>query len=177
MSVAVRSASSGSQTENLGVATVTAPTGLTAGDLLVAVACVDNDDPTTVITAPSDWAPQGTDSNAALGSTAGGIIRVFLKQAGSSEPGSYDFDRTTGGTWIGMVVHVLALTGAAPATFIPGFGSGSATTSQVAPAVPGAVGGLLVCGFTAGNAHHDVVDATGGDDREGRPVQHLISRR
>src|SRR4051812_385720 len=86
-------------------ATVTAPSGTTAGDILVAWMFQDNDGSLYNMSAPQGWT---------LEASAGGGIRgygkVWRKTAGSSEPGSYTFGTTSVADTIVTICRVTGIT-------------------------------------------------------------------
>lgn len=124
---------------NNGDVTVSRPTGTTDGDLLVAIAFSDPDDPTFTIVAPSGWGLEDEDTG-----PGGCRCLVYTKEA-SSEPTSWTWTMSAGTS---NGVHVLRVTGAAGIEIAPVFGgSSSSTTSHVAPSVnPAEANSLLICG-------------------------------
>jgi hypothetical protein len=73
--------------------TVTKPTGVVAGDVLVAI-CGNNAGTSNAITAPAGWALLHS-VNDGLAGLGGSHLRVFTKVAGASEPANYTFGNST----------------------------------------------------------------------------------
>jgi hypothetical protein len=88
--------------------TVTKPTGVLAGDTLVAI-CVANLGQSQDITAPAEWSLLHSVNDGPSG-FAGTHLRVFVKTAGASEPASYSFGNSLLSE---EVVHILAIRNAA----------------------------------------------------------------
>jgi hypothetical protein len=132
-----------------GNVTINVPTGVTAGDLLVAIAFSDPDGSYAAMTAPTGWTI-AADSSSVSASGTNGFGKVYTKTATGSEGSTYVFPASGSST---NMVEVLRITGAntstpfAAAAVTYAFHTAAATNNLVAPSVTLAVPGQLLCGF------------------------------
>lgn len=124
---------------NDGDITATRPTGTADGDLLVAVIFSDSGAATTDITAPAGWAVSGSP-----GTGPGGAKGWVYTKTASSEPATWSWNLNNA---TANAVHTLRITGASGVEVVPSWGgSGSSSTSHVAPSIsPASTDALLVC--------------------------------
>jgi len=141
MAITVRSSSSAFA--NSGSVTASKPTGVLAGDLLVAIHFEDPFGTLAAMTAPAGWALV----DAHTGVSGNPFCKIWYKAAGGSEPASYVFgqDDTS-------VVTIVALTGhdaVTPVNIAPLWtDGGSAQTAQIAPSITTTVANcLLLCAW------------------------------
>jgi hypothetical protein len=139
-----RSASAASNTG--GTLAVSKPSGLTAGDLMVAWHYADNDGVLSSMGAPSGWGLLGSSAG-----TSGGhpYVKVWTKVATSTDVAASTFSFTDSASGIFNSVVILAVTAGTydpttPTTAVS-FNNGgtSSSSSVVAPSVTGVVDGLL----------------------------------
>lgn len=131
---------------NAGTATATKPTGVTSGDLLLAVQTTDLDGTLGAMTAPSGWTEVGSQFQTGVGG-----MKVWQKVAGGSEPASYAFPDSTSSNGSVVVAAFYGQHTSTPLAVSPTFAvNGSSTTSHPAPSVTGVAGGMLVTAHLAG---------------------------
>jgi hypothetical protein len=128
-------------------ATVTRPTGVVAGDLLVALCACDPDGAVTALTAPAGWAQSGTDV-APAGSPR---FRLFTKVATGAEPTSYLFGTPDAAT-SDAVVAVSAWPNATGIQVVPAAQSATSGTAVTAPTRTATGPGALVAVFLGASA-------------------------
>jgi hypothetical protein len=143
VAVAIASSSSGGS-NTTSPASVSAPSGTAAGDLLVAIHIQDGDGDLTKMTAPAGWTQQSTSSGTTV---TAGLGKVWTKTATSSE-GPYSF---AGDTDSIIVVRILRITGGnntSPFAAVPAWfhapNTGSGVTAIIAPTVSPSAAGLLI---------------------------------
>lgn len=137
---------------------VTAPAGISAGDLLVAVQSVaaGNVNPTT----PTGW----TSRHSRSWNGAAGRLNVYDKVASGSEPGSYTFNG--GGASVESEVIIYDLINAGTAIDVSAGNSGIGSTATAS--ITGSAGGLLIEAVattpieTVGTSTHFSFDSTEG---------------
>lgn len=143
-SIIFASASAVATTTNGNSVTVTKPSDVKSGDVLIAAIAVDQQDPT--ITAPAGWMSinetiQGTDVS----------LESFWKAAGGSEAANYTFQDTGAGNtrWAGAIVSYRGVDNSSPIDATGADGAGTGTSSISAPAVTSTVNRARVVGAYA----------------------------
>lgn len=111
MSAAIISVSSGNNGGTTGIATIPAPTSITAGNILIALITTDGG---SSINLPTGF------SSITTGASSGPRFQIASKVAGSSEPGSYGFS-PSGSTPVDIKVTILNTNGLDQTTPINGF--------------------------------------------------------
>jgi hypothetical protein len=145
--MALAVASSTQTTPNdLLVHTVTAPAGITDGDLLVVCGSLDPDGALSDLTGPAGWVV--AHSGGAGPPTApaqAGYFKVWTRTA-ASEPASWGFggNPTSSGQFTALRVTGA---GTAPVAVRASGGTLTKATTHLAPSVAGTAGHLLVCGW------------------------------
>ena len=131
MAVAQRGSATTQIASGTGSATVTKPTGVAAGDLLIAK-CTSYDTAGQTVTS-SGWTSLGSVVPGGASSTS---LHVLYKVAGSSEPANYTF---TEGTAYYLVVELTAWSGAdtSSAPTIGTFGTGNSSSGAGAKTFSG----------------------------------------
>jgi hypothetical protein len=102
-------------------ATVSAPTSIASGNLLVAQV---THDPGVTITPPSGWSLYQSVSG-----SSGAILKIYWKYATGSEPSTYVFTPSSSSSV--LLVAILNLSGTDPTTPFNGYFSNSPTTATV----------------------------------------------
>lgn len=131
---------------NTPTATPARPTGVAAGDLLLAFHASDVDGSFAAMTAPSGWTQIG------LGPTGATLpfLKVWQRIATGSEATSYAFPDSTGANGSAVVVALYGQNATTPVSAGPTFSSStSASTSHVAPSVTGVADGVLLTAHVA----------------------------
>ena len=122
--------------------TVPRPTGVRAGELLIAVHLTDNDGSLATMTAPAGWVQRSSASSSA------GFGKIWTLTAGTSEPGEYVF-----GTDTDAMGHVTLLRVTGADTSSPLYSGTTwsnvavAMSSHVAASITPTGDALLICGF------------------------------
>jgi hypothetical protein len=135
---------------------VTAPSGVTSGDLLIAAVSTDGTSSTT-LAAPAGW----TLLDRGIDSTGQVTLGVWYKIAGASEPGTYTF------TWTGnqqAYGWIMRFTGHNPSTPInaSSFTAGSTTSSTPpSPTVTTTVANTMIIRIGAFDRSYITVDSPG----------------
>ncbi len=143
MAVAVQSSTTAAQTSNSLTLTLTRPSGLVDGDLLVA--CVAHKNGAGALNTPTGWTAAGSIE------IAGGWMgsRIFYRIA-SGEPATQDFTTDTSDKLSGVLVRI---DGQHASSFLNAFGSDSNTssseTASVSPSVTTTADGCLILSFHA----------------------------
>jgi len=143
MALTVRSSSSAFA--NSGSVTVTKPTGVGAGDLLIAVHFEDPFGSLVAMTAPAGWVL--IDEHTGGGGSPFG--KVWYKVAGGSESSTYVFGQND--TSVVTITAIAGQDAVTPVDVAPvWFDGGSAQTAQIAPSVTTTVDDcLLLCGWAS----------------------------
>lgn len=147
MAVTYRSATSAAQITGT-TAAPSKPTGLTTGDLMVAIQVSDKGGDLASMTAPSGWTLLGSQE----GDTTNCHVKVWSKVATGTDAAAstFAFPDSTGAD---CAVGLLAITNGTfdqNQTITPVFTvNNTAAAAMVAPAVTGTNGGLLICGYAA----------------------------
>ncbi|MBP2370214.1 hypothetical protein [Pseudonocardia parietis] len=125
------------------------PTGVQAGDLLVAFVARSQTSASTTSFSASGWTVAGFFA----GSSSYGPVAVMWRAAGSSEASSYTFTSNGFADLDQFIVHILAFTGASttdPILVTPAKNdAGSNSSSVTAPSISLPSAGVLLCWFAA----------------------------
>lgn len=151
MAIAWESAASDFVTADADTAmAVTKPTGLAAGELMVAFGgCVDS----RSLAPPSGWTERANDSNGVY------RVQVWTRTADAGDAAATDFAFTASGTFSSAAVAVHRVSGAGAAAPTTGFATGANSQTQTCPTLVGLAAGCLVFwgGYTGGN-HSSTAD-------------------
>lgn len=146
MAVSFRSASEDAR-GNTNSVVPTPPTGVQAGDLLLAVQASDLDGSLSAMTAPSGWTEIASTSRSDVG-----FVKVWQKTATASEPSTYTFPDSTSAHCSIVVVALSGYDPSQPLAVTPTFSNGASSSTHTAPSVTGTAGGLLLTAHIAGTA-------------------------
>lgn len=149
MAVAFRSAATAGAATST-APSVTKPTGVVDGDLLVAIQFADRGGTAASITGPAGtWTLAGSDSTLHAGV---GDAKVWWRVA-SSEPASYTFGHSTAADDVCAILAFQSGTfdTTTPLANITFAGSATTSTTHTAPSVTSIDGGMLVSAFMAGD--------------------------
>jgi hypothetical protein len=129
-----------------GPTTVSGMTGITAGNLLLAVVIEDSDGAFASMTTPSGATYNEIYSSVAV-STAAGFAKIFTRTATSSEPTSLSWPGNINSTNTVYIVELSGYNTGTPFTAAPTWSrpAPAGVTALVAPTVSPAAAGLLFC--------------------------------